>query len=142
MALNRPHEAVVALEALGPDRGVTRGWWVYWYDLTTALHLLGDHRRELQQALEGVRRFPDNPQILTTEIRALAALGRVAELRRRVAARVNFPPAGGWAPADGLLLAAVEVRAHGHAPEADTTLAEARDWLAARPADEAAYPAH
>src|SRR6266566_4180203 len=131
MALNRPHEAVDALEALGPDRGFTRGWWVYWYDLTTALHLLGDHRRELQQALEGVRRFPDNPQILTTEVRALAALGRVAELRRRVAASVNFPPARGWAPSDVLLLAAVELRAHGHAPEADTTLAEARDWLAA-----------
>ncbi len=142
MALNRPHEAVDALEALGPDRGFTRGWWVYWYDLTTALHLLGDHRRELQQALEGVRRFPDNPQILTTEVRALAALGRVAELRRRVAASVNFPPARGWAPADVLLLAAVELRAHGHAPEADTTLAEARDWLAARPPAEAASQAH
>src|SRR6266566_162493 len=142
MALNRPHEAVDALEALGPDRGFTRGWWVYWYDLTTALHLLGDHRRELQQALEGVRRFPDNPQILTTEVRALAALGRVAELRRWVAASVNFPPARGWAPADVLLLAAVELRAHGHAPEADTTLAEARDWLAARPPAEAASQAH
>ena len=142
MALNRPHEAVDALEALGPDRGFTRGWWVYWYDLTTALHLLGDHRRELQQALEGVRRFPDNPQILTTEVRALAALGRVAELRRRIAASVNFPPARGWAPADVLLLAAVELRAHGHAPEADTTLAEARDWLAARPPAEAASQAH
>jgi len=142
MALNRPHEAVDALEALGPDRGFTRGWWVYWYDLTTALHLLGDHRRELQQALEGVRRFPDNPQILTTEVRALAALGRVAEMRRRIAASVNFSPARGWAPADVLLLAAVELRAHGHAPEADTTLAEARDWLAARPPAEAASAAH
>src|SRR5439155_1007410 len=55
MALNRPREAVAALVALGPDRGFTRGWWVYWYDLTTALHLLGDHRAELKQALEGAR---------------------------------------------------------------------------------------
>ena len=142
MALNRPREAVDALMTLGPDRGFTRGWWVYWYDLTTALHLLGDHRRELQQALEGVRRFPDNPQILTTEVRALAALGRVADMRRRVAASENLPRVQGWAPADVLLLAAVELRAHGHAPEADTTLAEARDWLAARPPAEAASPAH
>ena len=142
MALNRPREAVDALMTLGPDRGFTRGWWVYWYDLTTALHLLGDHRRELQQALEGVRRFPDNPQILTTEVRALAALGRVADMRRRVAASENLPRVQGWAPADVLLLAAVELRAHGHAPEADTTLAEARDWLAARPPAEAASAAH
>ncbi|HXL10117.1 MAG TPA: serine/threonine-protein kinase, partial [Gemmatimonadales bacterium] len=61
MALNRPREAVDALVALGPDRGFTRGWWVYWSDLTSALHLVGDHRRELQAALEGLRRFPDNP---------------------------------------------------------------------------------
>src|SRR2546427_13139772 len=76
MALNRPREAVNALVALGPDRGFTHGWWVYWYDLTTALHLLGDHRRELRHALEGTRRFPDNTQVLTTQIRALAAPGR------------------------------------------------------------------
>src|SRR2546430_5926461 len=142
MALNRPREAVDALMPLGPDRGFARGWWVYWYDLTTALHLLGDHRRELRQALEGVRRFPDNPQILTTEVRALAALGRVQDMRRRVAASENLPRVQGWAPADVLLLPAVELRAHGHAPEADTTLADARDWLAARPPAETASTAH
>src|SRR6266516_3358309 len=133
MALNRPREAADALITLGPDRGFTRGWWVYWYDLTTALHLVGDHRAELKQALEGTRRFPDNPQILSTQVRALAALGRVEEMRRRVAASVNLPPVQGWAPVDVLLLAAVELRAHGHAAAADTTLAQARDWLAARP---------
>ncbi|OLC03627.1 MAG: hypothetical protein AUH45_05670 [Gemmatimonadetes bacterium 13_1_40CM_69_22] len=142
MALNRPREAAEALITLGPDRGFTRGWWVYWYDLTTALHLVGDHRRELKQALEGLRRFPDNPQILTTQVRALAALGRVGEMRRRVAASVNLPPVQGWAPADVLLLAAVELRAHGHAAAADTTLAQARDWLAARPPAEAASEAY
>src|SRR2546425_11813165 len=99
MALNRPREAVNALMALGPDRGFTHGWWVYWYDLTTALHQLGDHRRELKQALEGARRFPDNPQVLTTQIRALAALGRAEEVTRRLAASVNLPPSQGWTPA-------------------------------------------
>src|SRR6058998_2469333 len=142
MALNRPREAVAALVALGPDRGFTRGWWVYWYDLTTALHLLGDHRRELKQALEGARRFPDNPQVLTTQIRALAALGRAEEVTSRLAASVNLAPAQGWTPADALLLAAVELRAHGHSTEGDTVLAQARDWLAARPPAEAASEAH
>ena len=142
MALNRPREAVDALVALGPDRGFTRGWWVYWSDLTSALHLVGDHRRELQAALEGLRRFPDNPQILATQVRALAALGRVEEMRRGVAASMNLPPMEGWAAADVLLLAAVELRAHGHAAAADTMLAQARDWLAARPPAEAASEAH
>src|SRR5437667_452034 len=142
MALNRPREAVNALMALGPDRGFTHGWWVYWYDLTTALHQLGDHRRELKQALEGARRFPDNPQVLTTQIRALAALGRAEEVTRRLAASVNLPPSQGWTPADALLLAAVELRAHGHPTEGDTVLAQARDWLATRPPAEAASEPH
>ena len=142
MALNRPREAVNALMALGPDRGFTHGWWVYWYDLTTALHQLGDHRRELKQALEGARRFPDNPQVLTTQIRALAALGRAEEVTRRLAASVNLPPSQGWTPADALLLAAVELRAHGHPTEGDTVLAQARDWLATRPPAEVASEPH
>src|SRR2546430_4207464 len=142
MALNRPREAVDALVALGPDRGFTRGWWVYWSDLTSALHLVGDHRRELQAALEGLRRFPDNSQILATQVRALAALGRVEEMRRRVAVSANRPPMQGWVEADVLLLAAVELRAHGHAAAADTLLEQARDWLAARPPAEAASEAH
>src|SRR5207253_1715063 len=91
MALNRPREAADALMTLGPDRGFTRGWWVYWYDLTTALHLLGDHRRELKQALEGVRRFPDHPQSLTTEGRALAAPARRGEARLRGPRRGRAP---------------------------------------------------
>src|SRR2546429_114367 len=142
MALNRPREAVDALGGLGPDRGFTRGWGVYWSDLTSALHLVGDHRRELQAALEGLRRFPDDPQILATQVRALAALGRVEEMRRGVAASMNLPPMAGWAAAAVLLLAAVELRAHGHAAPAATMLAQARDWLAPRPAAEAASRAH
>src|SRR6184192_980351 len=141
-ALNRPREAVDALVALGPDRGFTRGWWVYWYDLTTALHLLGDHRAELKQALEGARRFPDNPQVLMTQVRALAALGRADEVMQRLAASVNLPAMQGWTPADGMVVAALELRAHGHAAAADTALAQARDWLAARPPAEAASEAH
>src|SRR6058998_1415606 len=141
-ALNRPREAVDALVALGPDRGFTRGWWVYWDELTTALHLLGDHRAELKQALEGARRFPDNPQVLITQVRALAALGRADEVTSRLAASVNLAPAQCWTPADGMLLAAVELRAHGHAAAADTALAQARDWLAARPPAEAGSEEH
>src|SRR3989441_2234614 len=142
MALNRPREAVDALVALGPDRGFTRGWWVYWEELTTALHLLGDHRAELKQALEGARRFPDNPEVLMTQVRALAALGRADEVTRRLAASVNLPAVQGWTPADGMLLAAVELRAHGHGAAADTALAQARDWLAARPPAEAGSEEH
>src|SRR5438067_10672849 len=110
--------------------------------MTAAWHMLRNHRHKLQAALEVWRRFPDNPQILATQVRALAALGRVEEMRRGVAATMNLPPMQGWAAADVLLLAAVELRAHGHPAAADTLLGQARDWLAARPPAEAASEEH
>src|SRR5207245_11624166 len=45
LALNRPRETITALTPLGPDRGLFRGWSVYWFYLTFAHHLVGDHRR-------------------------------------------------------------------------------------------------
>src|SRR5207237_4019393 len=119
---------------LGPDRGFTRGWWVYWEELTTALHLLGDHRAELKQAVEGARRFPDNPQVLMTQVRALAALGRADDVTRRLAASVNLPAVQGWTPADGMVVAALALRAQGIAAAGEGAVAQARDWLAGRPA--------
>jgi len=142
MALRRPRDAVNALAALGPDRGFTRGWWVYWYDLSTALHMLGDHRRELKEALEGARRFPGNPQIVTAQAAALAALGRAEDVSHLVEANETLSPEFGATPTDVMVRAAAELRAHGHAATADTVLARARRWLAARPPAEAASAAH
>src|SRR5437899_3408848 len=53
LALNRPRETIAALTALGPDRGLFRGWSVYWFYLTFAYHLVDDHRREPKEAREG-----------------------------------------------------------------------------------------
>src|SRR5213595_552058 len=80
LALNRPREMAAALTELGPDRGLFRGWSVYWFYLTFAHHLVGDHRRELKEALEGRRRHPGELAMLAAEVRALAALGRVGEV--------------------------------------------------------------
>jgi TolB-like protein len=142
MALNRPRDAVNALLALGPDGGFTRGWWVYWSDLTSALHMLGDHRRELKEALEGARRFPGIPQMVSVQLRALAALGRTEDVARLLTASVDLPHELGWTPADVMLEAAAELRAHGHGPAAGAALNQARQWLAARLPAEAASPAH
>ena len=142
MAVNRPREAVDALRALGPDRGFTSGWWFYWEELTGGLHALGDHRRELKQALEGRRRFPDNLRLLTAEVRALAALGRTEDVARRLGESVHAFRGEGWTPADAMLVAAVELRAHGSGATADTALARAFEWLAANPAAAGASAAH
>jgi TolB-like protein len=133
MRLNRPNAAVAAMRALDPDHGFARGWWVYWEDLTLALHMLGDHRTELKEAREGSRRFPNIPQILAAQVRALAALGRTDEVAQRLAETGNLSRELGWTPADVMLLAAAELRAHGHRAASDSALAQASAWIDAHP---------
>jgi tRNA A-37 threonylcarbamoyl transferase component Bud32/TolB-like protein len=142
MALNRPRDAVDALVALGPDGGFTSGWWLFWFDLTGALHMLGDHRRELTEALEGGRRFPGNLQVQTTQVRAFAALGRTDDVARLLATSVGLSAELDWTPADVMLLAAAELRAHGQPAAAEAALVQARDWLAAHLPADAASSAH
>src|SRR2546430_2556024 len=96
LALNRPREMMAALTALGPDRGLFRGWSVYWFYLSFAHHLMGDHRRELKAAVEGRRRHPEELAVLAAEVRALAALGRVADIERRLVEAPSLPPQPGW----------------------------------------------
>src|SRR3989449_5239424 len=50
------------------NRGLFRGWSVYWFYLTFAHHLVGDHRRELKEALEGRRRHPAELTVLAAEV--------------------------------------------------------------------------
>src|SRR5207249_1349001 len=118
LALNRPREMIAALSALGPDRGLFRGWSVYWFYLTFGYHLVGDHGRELKEAREGRRRHPADFAVLAAEVRALAALGRAADITARLVEAPSLPPQPGWSPADIALIAALELAAHDHRAEA------------------------
>src|SRR5436309_8817689 len=136
LALNRPHEMADALTTLGPDRGLFRGWSVAWFYLSFAYHLMGDYRRELKVALEGRRRHPDELTVLAAEVRALAALGRAADITERLTEAPSLPPQPGWSPADIALLAAFELAAHDHRTEAPAASQWAVRWLEGRPAAE------
>src|SRR6266705_1256313 len=142
LALNRPREMMAALAALGPDRGLFRGWSVYWFYLSFAHHLMGDHRRELKAAVEGRRRHPEELAVLAAEVRALAALGRVAEIEQRLVEAPSLPPQPGWSPADIGLLAAFELAAHDHRADAPAAGMWAVRWLESRPSTEARSAAH
>src|SRR5881628_3796703 len=142
LALNRPREMLAALTTLGPDRGLFRGWSVYWFYLSFSHHLMGDHRRELKAAVEGRRRHPEELAVLAAEVRALAALGRVAEIEQRLVEAPSLPPQPGWSPADIGLLAALELTAHDHHAEALAAGTWAVRWLECRPAAEARSVPH
>jgi tetratricopeptide (TPR) repeat protein/TolB-like protein len=136
LALNRPHEMADALATLGPDRGLFHGWSVYWFYLSFAHHLMGDYRTELKDALEGRRRHPDELTVLAAEARALAAQGRMGDIRERLTEAPSLPPQPGWSPADIGLLAAFELAAHDHRADAPTASQWAVRWLEGRPAAE------
>src|SRR5437867_9218930 len=137
LALNRPREMIAALSALGPDRGLFRGWSFYWFYLTFGYHLVGDHRRELKEAREGRRRHPADFATLAAEVRALAALGRAADITERLVEAPSLPPQPGWSPADIALIAALELAAHDHRADAPAAGAWAVRWLESRPPAEA-----
>ena len=137
LALNRPREMIAALSALGPDRGLFRGWSVYWFYLTFGYHLVGDHGRELKEAREGRRRHPADFAVLAAEVRALAALGRAADITARLVEAPSLPPQPGWSPADIALIGALELAAHDHRAEAPAAGGWAVRWLESRPPAEA-----
>jgi DNA-binding SARP family transcriptional activator/TolB-like protein len=131
---NRPREAVDALRRLDPKLGLIPGYAREEF-LTTARHMLGEHRQELR----GARQSRIQHQELRTfwwEVRTLAALGRVNELERLLQESLVLPPQPGWTPAGVMRDAAAELRAHGHAEAAARALEQALAWYASRPAEE------
>jgi tetratricopeptide (TPR) repeat protein len=135
LRLNRPAEALAAAERFDMafwDSG-PRGDWS-WARRTDAQHLLGQHQEELALAREARERHPSSLLARGSELYALAALGRIAELERALDEAMTLE--GGPASSPGLLmlLVATELGTHGH-PEAQARVAaRAVSWYQHRPA--------
>lgn len=121
-AANRPEECIEALRTMDPQKGWARGWFQYWYLLTLSLHLLGEHEQELAEAKEAQRLYPESPNPLTYKIRALAAMGKVGEIRRVLNESAAIPVNAGLAPPVHFHRAGMELRAHGYEDSAMTFL--------------------
>ncbi len=137
---NRPRETLAAFGQLDPHEGLMRGFFLYWHYVAAAHHMLGEHRQELAALRRGLRQYPANPMLKHMELIALAALGRVAELRDTLARREAYPGTWAYAPANsswGDLLGAValDLRAHGHGDAADDLVDRALAWYGQQPRD-------
>lgn len=120
---NRPRAALLALEAVDPQRGAMLVIPWYWNWKTAALHALGDHATELAEARRGLRQFPGHPLVVLNTGRALAATGDVAALRR-LARELPSSSSDERKRRHKLLLDwSRELRAHGHDDEAQQLLA-------------------
>ncbi len=126
-------EAHGALLSLPPDKGPMRGWAPYWDVLGRVEHLLGDHEKERLTGERAQAAFPDRAYVLGTSVRALGAMGRVADVEKILDAAERMPadPLGNSA-GDLALEAGIELRAHGHPDAARRILQRGLRWHDAR----------
>jgi tetratricopeptide (TPR) repeat protein len=134
----RPHLARDFLRSIDPAHEL--GWLsdsaksVYWRDLTTAEHLLGDYETELEDARRLERAFPDRLGTHLIAARALAGLRRSADALAVVDAVLRLPVdatvrvQGSLSP--GLICqeTAAELRAHGDSAAARQAAESAVTW--------------
>jgi tetratricopeptide (TPR) repeat protein len=133
---NYPQEAVDLLTQLNPYDETYKDWSShYWGLLTTAYHMLGNHRQELKEARRGRKQFPDSLSRLADEVIAAAALGRTKDLQKLFEESKALPPRRGYSPGHIMLWAGEELRAHGFKEDSIQVLNQARQWFEGRPAE-------
>ncbi len=131
--VNRPKEAIEALKTADRERQ----WLPYWDVLASSYHSLGEHEKELEIAKQARKRFPDSFRLLNCEVRALAALGKIEEVRKLIEeSRTLTKPSTAGTPGGIMRTAGVELRAHGYADAAMTFFNQAIEWYRSRPAEE------
>lgn len=125
------NEALSALGQADPDRGEMRGWSSYWTQLAHSYHMAGDYERELAAARSMETRFPDRRVALVLEARALAVMGRLAELDSALEVTSTLPPTTYWSQGAAMVLAGQELLAHGSREDGRRFLARGINWLRA-----------
>jgi serine/threonine-protein kinase len=136
---NYPREAVSVLSGYDPYSPARKDWSrSYWGILTTAHHMLGNHKQELKEAGRSRKQFPESLWTLANEAYALAALGRIKDLQKLFEESKSLPPEFGWSPGSIMLAAGQELRAHGFKEDAIQVLNQALQWFEGRPEQEKA----
>jgi tetratricopeptide (TPR) repeat protein len=111
LRINRPAESKQLLEQLDRQHGLLKQWDNYWFYLSHAYHMLGDYTGELEVARQGLQRLPGDGNLKWVEARALAALGRIDDVKALLGAMRSQNPEGLGRVS---LEVALELRAHGH----------------------------
>jgi DNA-binding SARP family transcriptional activator len=128
LQVNRPRDAIRTLLEMEPGRGWLVHFHAFWDVLTSAYHVLGDHRAELAAAARARAHAPTLLAHLAYEVRALTPAGPTAALDDRLAEAGDLPPQPGWSAGRIMLLAAAELRAHGHRAAATAAAERAANW--------------
>lgn len=140
VSLNRPREALACIGDVEKLDWKTLGHWVQGPGLLRVVafahHLVGEYEAELAVAEFALRLYPDSLIVRRDQVRALAGLGRVAEVDRVVTESLAIRGRGAT-PGHVMLAAAQELRAHGHADASRRVAAQGAGWFAALTGEEA-----
>ncbi len=133
---NRPQDAIDALGRIDAEHwnAVPAGAWRYGV-LASAYHLLGRHDEELKVTRTAEATFPSSVVTRGQEMGALAALGRIDELRRAADETLTLNITPRATPGAVIRDAAEELRAHGHRVEAIEFALVAVKWYRTRSLD-------
>ncbi len=126
--MNYPQEGVEAFLSINPERPMWQGWYSYWDDLCFGYHMLEKHKKELKAARQGRKQYPYLLSNLWYEVRALAALGKVGDIQKRIEESHNLPLQGSWTPASIMRYASRELRLNGYKEEAIEIANQAIAW--------------
>jgi len=129
--INQPEETVktfAKLDSIDPDILYTRilGAWRIGV-LAEALHMLGNYKKELKEIRKGQKHYPNRLRLCAYEARALAALGRIDEVRKVIEESLIKVSSGGT-PGDVMYEAALALRAHGHLEAYQEIAQRAVEW--------------
>jgi tetratricopeptide (TPR) repeat protein/predicted Ser/Thr protein kinase len=142
MAINQPQVLVTAYSKVDFPTSWLKyqfGEWPFDW-LSQAHHMLGNYAAELAEVRRGRQHYPDDLGLRAAEARALAALGRLGEMKRGVEESLSLPSDHSQSPGDVLGSTAEELRAHGHKEEALAMARSAAAWVRSRPPDIAGSP--
>lgn len=135
--LNRPRAAIDAYARRPAGyRSLRHSIGSYRFEfLTQALHMMGEHDRELAEVRGAQRYAPGVLPFVANEAKALAALGRVSEVTRVIDRSLSIGPTAGWTEyTPGVLMeqTARELLAHGYFEESRVVARRAVDWYRGR----------
>ena len=140
--LNRAAEANAVLSAVNPDRGINLVSPMYWAWRASSEHALGRYDAELASATQQSRRFPASAMTAMAFARAYAARGNMRALDSLLVRAGMTSPAPHSGVQGLALLAARELRAHGHDREAARLFARVVALAPPRSATRAALEQH
>jgi TolB-like protein len=128
---NRPQEAIQHLAgARERYAGAGSASPAYWIQLTTAHHMLGDYHQELRDARLGRENHPNSRALEGIQLRALAAVGGLRQLREHVD-EILASQTDVW---DRVQPAVAALRAHGHRGLSLEIVEQAIGWQETRAA--------